>query len=195
MHGGLDPRPQSERLVLRHVDLRTDHIALHDGEHERAPRGIGLHEVTHVDVALSDDSVERRNDALIGLLLAQDQELRRLRRHVGFRNAPGSLLRLKSEAVDIALLRGDPTFADQGAVPLPRHLCETPVRLRLLNRRLELAQRGLRLHDLVIELRSRDLRQQLPFPDAVADIDVALVDVAARASKDVRRRECRRRAR
>ena len=51
-HDCLDPGSQPERLVLRHIDLGADHVALHDGEHERAARRIGLHEAAHVDVAL-----------------------------------------------------------------------------------------------------------------------------------------------
>ena len=103
-HDRIDPRAQSERLILRHVDLGADHVALHDGEHERAAHRIGLHEAADVDVALGDDAVERGDDALIGLLLVEHLELGLLRRHVGLRNADRGLPRLEGLDVDGALL-------------------------------------------------------------------------------------------
>ena len=51
--------------------------------------------------------------------------------------------------------------------------------------RFGLLQRGLRLRDLVIELWRGDLGQKLPCLDAIADIDIALVDIAAGPRKDV----------
>ena len=66
-HHGVDPGSQPEDLILRHIDLGSNDIALHDGEHERAAGRIGLHEATDVDVALGDDAVERSDDALIML--------------------------------------------------------------------------------------------------------------------------------
>ncbi len=84
---------------------------------------------------------------------------------------------------------------DQGSVAVPGHLRELEVGLRLLQRRLELIERRLVLRNLVIELRHRQLRQQFSCLDAIADVDVALGDVAGRAGIDVRLRECGRRAR
>ena len=61
----------------------------------------------------------------------------------------------------------------------------------LLQRGFGLLERGLGLRDLMIELGRRDLGQKLACLDAVADIDIALVDIAAGPREDVRRRECR----
>ena len=47
---------------------------------------------------------------------------------------------------------------------------------------------GLGLLDLLVQLGSFDLGQHLPFLDAVADIDVALADVAAGARQHRRLR-------
>ena len=74
-------------------------------------------------------------------------------------------------------------------------LCEVPACLRLLQRRLVLAERGLGLGDLVIELGSRNLRQQIASLHMIADIDLARLDVAVGARKDIRRRESERRRR
>ncbi len=184
------PGRQSERLVLRHIDLGADHVALHDGEHERAAGRIGLHQRADVDIALGDDAVERGDDALIGLLLPEHLEQRLLRRHIGLRNVDRGLPRLQGESIGVTLLRGHPAFIDQRAVAPPGHPCKLHIRLRLLHRCLELLQRRFRLGDLVVELRGDDLDQQLALLHVVADIDIALFDVAACASKDVGGREC-----
>ncbi len=148
-----------------------------------------MHQVPHVDIALGDDTIERGDDALIGLLLIKHLQLRLLRHHVGLGNAECGLPRMKREPVDIALLRGDPAFFDEPLVPVPRHLRQVPVCLRLFHRRPELNQRGLRLGDLMIELRRDDLGQQLPLFHAIADVGVALVDIAARAGVHIRNGE------
>ena len=186
-HDGIDPGRQSERLVLRHVDLRPDHVALHDGEHERAACRIGLHQAADVDVALGDDAVERGDDALVGLLLIEHLEQGLLRRHVALRNADRGLSRPQGQSVGISLLRGHPTLVDQRAVAVPGHLCEILVRVRLLQGCLVLDQRSLGLGDLVVELRDADLRQQLSCLHPIADVGAALVDVAAGAGIDIRR--------
>ena len=91
------PGLQAERLVLRHEDLGADHAVLVDGEHEGAAGRIGLHQAADIDVALGDDAVERRHDALIDLLLVQDVELRFLGHDVGPRHPDrGFLLRAAS---------------------------------------------------------------------------------------------------
>src|SRR3954453_8380379 len=72
MHDRVHPWGQSEGLILRDKHLSTDHVALHDGEHEGAAGGGGLHERTDVDIALRDHAIKRSHDALIGLLLGED---------------------------------------------------------------------------------------------------------------------------
>ena len=61
------PLLQAERLVLRHIGLDPDHVAVHQREHRHAAGGVGLHQAAVVDVALGDDAVERRHHPLIGL--------------------------------------------------------------------------------------------------------------------------------
>ena len=90
---------------------------------------------------------------------------------------------------------GQPALLHQRPVAIPRDLGKLPVRLSLLQRRLELTERRLRLCDLMIELRCYDFGQQLPCLHVVADIDLALVDVAAGARKHIGGRECRGRGR
>jgi len=102
------------------------------------------------------------------------------------------LLRLQILNVDGALLRGQPALADQRAVTIPGHFCKFAVGLRLLQRRLQLTQRGLGLRDLVVEFGSDDLRQQLSRLHLVADVDFALGDIAAGAGEDICSRERRR---
>ena len=70
-------------LVLRHVDLRADHVGLHHREHEGAAGGVGLHQAADVDIALGDDAVERRDarsDSPSAWL--QHPDLRLLRRDI-----------------------------------------------------------------------------------------------------------------
>ena len=189
VHDGIDSRAQSERLLLRHVDLGPDHVALHDGEHERAAGRIGLHQAADVDIALSDDAVERGNNALIGLLLIEHLKQGLLRRHIGLRDADRGIARLEGQPIGISLLRSHPPFVDQRAVALPCHLRQVLVRPRLLHRCFVLDERRLGLGDLMIKLRAVICASSSSGLDAVADVDVALVDIAAGASKDVRRRE------
>ena len=72
--------------------------SLHDGEHEGAAGGIGLHQAADIDVALGDDAVERSDHALIGLLLTQHLQLRLLRRDVRLRDGDRGLPRLQGLA-------------------------------------------------------------------------------------------------
>ena len=106
-----DSAAHSERRVLRHIDLGADDVALHQREHERV--GAGLHEAAHVDVALGDDAVKRRDHALVGLLLIEDPDQRLLSRDVRLGDRDRRLLRLKGQAVGVALLRRHPPLLDQ----------------------------------------------------------------------------------
>lgn len=192
---GVDPGRNPERQILGHEYLCADHVALHNAEHEGSARGIGLDEAADVDVAPGNDAVERRDHALIVLLLAQYLPLRLLRRDVGLGDAKGGFLRLERLHVADTLLLRCPTLADERIVALPGHSCQIQGDLRLLLRRLQLRQRGFCLSYLVIKLGSGDLNQRLPFLYRIADIHVALVDIAARASEDVRGGERRGRRR
>ena len=87
-----------------------------------------------------------------------------LRRDVMLRDGDRGLLRFHGLDVDRALLLGHPAFVDQRSVAAPGHLRELQVGLRLLQRRLELIERRLVLRNLVIELRHRELRQQIALP-------------------------------
>ncbi len=106
-----------------------------------------------------------------------------------FRGSNSGLLRLEVLNVDVALLARHPAFLDQRSIPAPSHLREPSVGLRLVQRRLELSQHRLVLRDLIVEFRHSELRQQFPCLNAIADIDVALDDIAGRAGIDIRRRE------
>ena len=83
MHHRIYARLQSEGFVLRHVHLGTNDVALHEGEHESACGRVGLHQAADIDIALGDDAVEWRHDALIYLLLMQHLQLGLLGRDVG----------------------------------------------------------------------------------------------------------------
>lgn len=73
---GVNTGSKSERLILRDKHLGTDHIRMHQREHEGRSR---RHEAAVVDVALCDHAVERRHDALVGLLLLENSNLGLLR--------------------------------------------------------------------------------------------------------------------
>ena len=152
--------------------LRADNVPLHDREHESAAGRIGLNQAADIDVALRDDAVERSDDLLIGLLLSEHAQLLLLGIHVGLRNADRCLLGLECLGVDSALLLGVPALLDQRLVAVPRYLRQLRIRLRLLQRRLELRERCLGLQDLVVEFRHGNLGQQLPLLDAIPDVDL-----------------------
>ena len=74
-------------------------------------------------------------------------------------HANRSLLGLQSQAIIVALLQREPTLPDEIAVARVGDLGEITARLCLLQCRLVLGQRRLGLRDLVVELRSGDVRQ------------------------------------
>ena len=165
---------------------------MHQREHER---GAGLHEAPCIDIPLGDDAVEWRDHALVGLLLTKHADQGLLSRDVCLCNRDRRLLGIEGQAVGVALLRRHPSLLDQVAVAIVGDPRKIPARLRLLQRRLGLVKRGFGLSDLVIELGSRNLRQQIASLYMITDIDLARLDVAVGAGKDVRRRECERRRR
>ena len=61
------PGRDAEGLVLRHVKLDADHVALHQREHEGAAGRVGLHQAADIDIALRDRRrrrERRRSDRL-----------------------------------------------------------------------------------------------------------------------------------
>ena len=145
----LDARRQTERpLVLRHIDLGADHIALLDREHESAAYRIGLHQAAHIDIALGDHSVERRDDLLIGFLLLEHQGLRLLRRHVALSDADRRFLRSQRLHVHRTLLRG-PALFNQRTIAVPCNLRQFGIGSRLLQSCLKLNQGALGLGNLI----------------------------------------------
>src|SRR5713226_886630 len=102
------------------------------------------------------------------------------------------LLRLQGQAIVVALLKREPSLLDQIAVARVGDLGEFSACLGLLQCRLALGQRRSGLRNLVVELRGGNVRQQSSGLDPVADVDVALFDVAAGAREDIRGLECRR---
>jgi hypothetical protein len=61
-----------------HEELDPQHAALAQREHEGAARRVGLDQGADVDVPSGHDAIERGDDLLIGLLLAQNEQLRLL---------------------------------------------------------------------------------------------------------------------
>src|SRR5467141_3595203 len=88
---GIDAGPNPEGLVLRDEHLGADHVRVHQREHEGRPR---RHQAAVVDVALCDHAVEWRHDALVGLLLLEDSNLRLLGGAIRLSYADRCLLRL-----------------------------------------------------------------------------------------------------
>ena len=113
-----------------------------------------------------------------------------LSRDIGLRDPDCRLIRLQSLDIDRALLLGCPAFIDQRPVPVPGHLGEPQVRLRLGQCGLVLIERGQVLRNLVTLLGHRELDQLLALFDAIANVDVTLGDVAGRAGIDLGLREC-----
>ena len=110
MHLGLDAGFDADGFVLRHVELDTDHVCC--ASSCTSSGDTGLHQTAIVDVALGDDTVKGRDDALMGpLLLTEHLDLRFLRRDVGSSNAERSLLRRKRQPVVVALLLREPALA------------------------------------------------------------------------------------
>ena len=105
----VDPSANSECRVLWHVDLGADYFALHQSEHERRA---SLHEASCIDVPLGDDTVERRDHALVGLLLTKHADQGLLSRDVCLSYSDRRLLRIESQAVSVALLRRQPSLLD-----------------------------------------------------------------------------------
>ena len=105
------------------------------------------------------------------------------------------MLRLQGQAIVVALLKREPSLFDQIAVARIGDLGELTACLRLLQGRVILGQRRLGLRNLVVELGGGNVRQQGSRLDPIADIDVALFDVAVGARKNIRRLKCRRRRR
>ena len=153
------------------------------------------HQAAVVDVALGDHAVEWRHDALVCLLLLEDTDLGFLGGNIGLSHSHRGLLRLQGQAIVVALLKREPSLLDQIAVARIGDLGEITACLRLLQCRLILGQRRLGLRNLVVEFGGGDVRQQGSRLDPIADIDVALFDIAAGAREDIRRLECRRRRR
>jgi hypothetical protein len=67
----VDSWRDAEGRVLWHADPDADHVLLHDREHEGATVGVALDHVADVDVALSNNAIERRDDRCIVPVLCQ----------------------------------------------------------------------------------------------------------------------------
>ncbi len=157
---GIDTGLHSDGRVLRHVEPDPHDVALGQSEHEGAARRIGLDQAADIDVPLRHNAVERGDDLLIGLLLAQHQQLGLLRLDGGVINLFRLLLRRIGQAIGVALLLGGPALPHQNRVAAPSDPGQFTVRLGLPARCLGLSQAGLGLGDLVVELRGGDRRQR-----------------------------------
>ena len=96
------------------------------------------------------------------------------------------MLRLQGQPIVVALLEREPSLLDQLAITPIGDFGELTACLCLLQCRLVLGQRRLGLRNLVVEFGGGDIRQQRSRLDPIADIDVALLDVAVGAREDVR---------
>ena len=187
----VDAGSKPESLILGDEHLGADHVRVHQREHEGRS---GRHQAAVVDVALCDHAVERRYDALVGFLLLEDSNLGFLGGNIGLSHSHCRLLRLQGQAIVVALLKREPSLLDQIAVARIGDLGELAACLRLLQCRLVLGQRCLGLRNLVVEFGGGDVRQQGAGLDPIADVDIALFDIAVGAREDIRRlkRRCRR---
>ena len=122
-------RRERHACVLRDVDLDADHVGLHHSKHEGAAGGIGLDQGSDIDVALGHHAIERRDYALIVLLLVQDLQLRFLLLDVGLRDRHRRLLGGERQPIGVALLRGGPALLDQRLVARPVGAAEIAVAL------------------------------------------------------------------
>ena len=193
-HDGANAGRHAKSRILRHVRINADDALLHDLERETAARGIALHEAADIDVSLGNDAVEWCHDRGVVPVLMQLLDQVRVRRDVVLRSGDRGILGVEVLEIDSALLAGYPALLDQRGVAAPGHLREPLVGLGLVQGRFELVERRLVLRNLVVELRHRKLRQQFSGPDMVADVDIALDDIARRATVNICRVECGRRA-
>ena len=76
----------AEGFVLRDVKLDAEHVALHQGEQERAAGCVRLHERADIDIALRDHAIEGRHHALVRFLLIEHAQLRVLCLDIGLRD-------------------------------------------------------------------------------------------------------------
>ena len=144
-----------------------------------AAGGVGLDQAAIVDVALGDDAVERRHHALIGLVLEQHLELGLLGADVRLGHRDGGLLRLQVQPFGVALL-----LVTQ---PLSSSLLSRPQVTLAISR---LAWAWLRAAWFWASVACacaiwwssswrRYLGEKLPGLDVIADVDIALGNVAA----------------
>src|ERR1700676_2716232 len=78
----------------------------------------------------TDDAVERRDHALIGLLLGKNPDQALLCRDVRLGDADRGLLGFEAEAIGVAELRGRPALLDQGADAVIGHAARKNATLR-----------------------------------------------------------------
>jgi hypothetical protein len=159
-------------LVLWHVGLDADHVAVHHREHRNAAGGVGLHQATIIDIALGDDAIERRHHALIRLELQQYLKLGLLGTDVCLRDSDRGLLRPQVQPFCVCLLTRDPALACQIAVAVPGDARDLPLRFRLVERRLADGERRLGLGDLAIKLWGGNLGEKLVRLNVIPDVDV-----------------------
>src|ERR1700720_3013575 len=118
-HDSRDPGLDPNGRLLRHKKLDAHDVAVRYREHKGAARRVGLDQAADIDVALGDDTVERGDDPLIGLLLLEHLDLGLLR--LDGRGICVGCLRLRREvqSVGVALLLRGPALPDQDGVAPP----------------------------------------------------------------------------
>ena len=163
-------RQRIARVNLRHVDVDTQHVRR--GHVEELFGCALVDELTDIDAARGDDAIEGRIDLLERLNCFQPLHVGDLRLHqrVGRLRLGGEVLRV-----------------------LARHRVLPQQALIALRRALGIAGVGLRrgqvcscLQQLLIDFRRADDRQQLPFANMRADIEVPMAEITVGARIDRR---------
>ncbi len=164
------------------MHLDADRGCLLHIEHQRRAR---LHEVADIDGAPGDDPVKGRDDGQVVPLLAQDLDGVVLRGLIGRGRAERRLLRRVVQAVGVALLRRDPALPHENGAAGVCHLRQLLVGVALFYRGFGLRFRRLGLSDLVVEFGRAQHREHVARPHVIADIGLALFDIAVGAGVDV----------
>ena len=187
-------------MRLGNVDIQPQAVRLRDPEQERAAF---IHQRAGIDVAHGDDAGKRSAYRLVALQLVEPREIRLCGGGVAPRRGHGlperlnaGLLRCELGLVRVIVLPRYHSLCQQVGVALRVDLGEVGVGLPLFQRgfgllhvAVGLVDGGSGLLDLLLEFGGLDLGQHLAGVHAVADIHIALADVAAGAREHRRFRD------
>ena len=137
-----------------------------------------------VHVALGDDAVKGRGDALVGLQGDDAAEVGLEGFHVALRGGDVGALGLVVGLLLVAILAGEDALGDEDSVAVYGDLGEGELGLLLGLLGLGLAELLAGLIDLLVEIGGVDDGEELAFVDVVADVYVTLFEVAVGAGVD-----------